>query len=162
MPGVEIRLRSGALTVAARVRERTAQLEAAALVGAQQIADEAQSVILPAALPKPAVRATLRAEALPSRGYTLARVRLVSQGDKPLWKWWFYGTQPHPIDPRGDNARGLLVFYWKRYGRTVAFTHVNHPGAVAHLADRTELLTLLRDVAREVWTQQLGDTLRGQ
>lgn len=36
------------------------------------------------------------------------------------------GTRPHIITPR---SKPRLVFYWRKAGRVVAFTRVNHPGA---------------------------------
>lgn len=36
------------------------------------------------------------------------------------------GSPPHIIRPR--RAGGLLVFYWPKVGRRVAFRFVNHPG----------------------------------
>lgn len=160
MPAVEIKLRSGALTVAARVMQRTEELAAVALAGAEEIANEMNATILPSVLEKPAVRASLKADALPSRGHTLARVRLTQQGDKPLWKWWIYGTGRHFIGPRTENKSGLLVFYWERWGRVVAFESIpDHPGAKAHPSTRDELIAEFRALAHDTWTQRFAETL---
>lgn len=45
--------------------------------------------------------------------------------DDPIALWHHEGTQPHII--RAKNAP-MLVFYWARVGRTVAFKQVHHPG----------------------------------
>jgi len=46
--------------------------------------------------------------------------------DKVPYAFWHHqGTEPHVI--RAKNAP-LLVFFWKKVGRVVAFKQVNHPG----------------------------------
>lgn len=73
-----------------------------------------------------------------------APVVIVGSGDK-VALWHHEGTRPHPIVAKGlttrtVKARGggtrqkpggkakLLVFYWAKVGRVVAFPRVNHPG----------------------------------
>ncbi len=58
--------------------------------------------------------------------------RLLTRGDElvvqvgaddPIALLHHQGTPPHVI-----HGKPLLVFYWKRVGRVVAFPKVNHPG----------------------------------
>jgi hypothetical protein len=51
------------------------------------------------------------------------------------------GTRPHVIRAR---RAPMLVFYWRRVGRVVAFKKVNHPGTQPnhYLTDPLEALTL--------------------
>lgn len=52
------------------------------------------------------------------------------EGQTPQLGYQIYGTSPHVIRPR--NPGGLLVFFWAKAGRVVAFKKVNHPGTAAN------------------------------
>lgn len=45
--------------------------------------------------------------------------------EDPIALWHHEGTQPHVIRAR---RAPMLVFFWPRVGRVVAFPRVNHPG----------------------------------
>lgn len=45
--------------------------------------------------------------------------------DDKIALWHHEGTIPHTIRPR---TKPLLVFFWPKVGRVVAFRSVNHPG----------------------------------
>lgn len=52
------------------------------------------------------------------------------EGQTPQLGYQIYGVGPHVIRPR--NPGGLLVFFWEKAGRVVAFKKVNHPGNSAN------------------------------
>ena len=52
-------------------------------------------------------------------------VVIVGVENVPYAYWHHQGTEPHVIEAR---RAPLLVFYWKKVGRVVAFPRVQHPG----------------------------------
>jgi hypothetical protein len=84
--------------------------------------------LCPVAKPEPGARRARAPGTL--RDSIVKRIRQGPEGpivevgsEDPVALWVHEGTQPHLIE-----GNPLLVFFWAKAGRVVAFPRVNHPG----------------------------------